>query len=93
MVPLGGNAAQSNQATIVIKDLLGLESTVPGAFIGIILAFLVGIIIMGGIKRIASVTEKIVPFMAVLYILACIYIILININLIDDALNNYYTGF
>ena len=83
----GGNAAQSNQATIVIKDLLGLESTSAGAFIGIILAFLVGIIIIGGIKRIASVTEKIVPFMAVLYILACIYIILININLIDDALS------
>ena len=82
----GGNAAQSNQATIVIKDLLGLESTSAGAFIGIILAFLVGIIIIGGIKRIASVTEKIVPFMAVLYILACIYIIAINTNLIDDAL-------
>ena len=83
----GGNAAQSNQATIVIKDLLGLESTSAGAFIGIILAFLVGIIIIGGIKRIASVTEKIVPFMALLYILACIYIIVININLIDDALS------
>ena len=35
----GGNAAQSNQATIVIKDLLGLDSTSAGAFIGIILAF------------------------------------------------------
>ena len=74
----GGNAAQSNQATIVIKDLMGLQSNSAGAFIGIVLAFLVGIIIIGGIKRIASVTEKIVPFMAVLYLLACIYIILIN---------------
>ena len=83
----GGNAAQSNQATIVIKDLLGLESTSAGAFIGIILAFLVGIIIIGGIKRIASVTEKIVPFMAVLYLLACVYIIVINFSLVDDALS------
>ena len=81
----GGNAAQSNQATIVIKDLLGLDSTSAGAFIGIILAFLVGIIIIGGIKRIASVTEKIVPFMAVLYLMACTYIIIININLVDNA--------
>ncbi|MBL6872218.1 MAG: alanine:cation symporter family protein [Flavobacteriales bacterium] len=81
----GGNAAQSNQATIVIKDLIGLESSSAGAFIGIILALLVGIIIIGGIKRIASVTEKIVPFMAALYLLACLYIIVINFSLIDDA--------
>jgi len=81
----GGNAAQSNQATIVLKDLMGLESNAAGAFIGCVLAFFVGIIIIGGIKRIASVTEKIVPFMAVMYLLACLYIILINFNLVDDA--------
>ena len=81
----GGNAAQSNQATIVIKDLIGLESSSAGAFIGIVLALLVGVIIIGGIKRIASVTEKIVPFMAVLYLVACLYIITINFSLIDDA--------
>ena len=81
----GGNAAQSNQATIVIKNLLGYESTFAGAMIGIVLATLVGIIIIGGIKRIASVTEKVVPFMALLYILACIYILGINFSFIDDA--------
>lgn len=82
----GGNAAQSNQATIVLKDLFGLESTAAGAIIGVVIAVLVGIIIIGGIKRIASVTEKIVPFMAVMYILACLYIILSNISLVDDAI-------
>lgn len=81
----GGNAAQSNQATIVLKDLLGLESTGAGAAIGFILAIIVGIIIIGGIKRIASVTEKVVPFMAGLYLLACLYIIFSNITLVDDA--------
>jgi len=81
----GGNAAQSNQATIVIKDLLGLESTSAGAIIGIVLAILVGVIIIGGIKRIASVTEKVVPFMAILYLFACLYIILSNFSFIDDA--------
>ena len=81
----GGNAAQSNQATIVLKDLLGLDTTFAGAIIGLILATFVGIIIIGGIKRIASVTEKIVPLMALLYILACIYILLINFDFIDDA--------
>ena len=82
----GGNAAQSNQATIVLKDLLGLEYSGAGAIIGVVLAILVGVIIIGGIKRIASVTEKVVPFMAVLYIIACLYIILSNYSLIDDAL-------
>ncbi len=82
----GGNAAQSNQATIVIKNLFGYESTFAGAMIGIVLAALVGIIIIGGIKRIASVTEKVVPFMALLYILACIYILAINFSFIDDAI-------
>lgn len=82
----GGNAAQSNQATIVLKDLLGMQSTSAGTIIGLLLAFFVGIIIIGGIKRIASVTEKIVPFMAIFYLLACFYIILINIGLLDDAI-------
>ena len=81
----GGNAAQSNQATVVVKQLLGLESTSAGAIIGVVMAILVGIIIIGGIKRIAS--EKIVPFMAVLYLFACMYILLINYSLIDDAIN------
>ncbi len=82
----GGNAAQSNQATIVLKQLLGLESTSAGAIIGLVMAILVGIIIIGGIKRIASVTEKIVPFMALLYLIACLYILLVNFSLVDDAI-------
>jgi AGCS family alanine or glycine:cation symporter len=81
----GGNAAQSNQATVVLKELLGLESTAAGAIIGVVLAILVGIIIIGGIKRIAQVTEKVVPFMAGLYVLACLYILGANFSLIDDA--------
>ena len=41
--------------------------------------------IIGGIKRIASVTEKVVPFMAIIYVIACLFIILSNFNYIDDA--------
>ena len=83
----GGNAAQSNQATIVLKDLMGLESTAAGAIIGIIIAVIVGVIIIGGIKRIANVTEKVVPFMALMYLIACLYIIVINFALVDDAIS------
>lgn len=82
----GGNAAQSNQATIVIKELFNWDSTAAGAIVGVVLAILVGIIIIGGIKRIAQVTEKVVPFMAIMYIVACLYIILSNFSLIDDAI-------
>ena len=81
----GGNAAQSNQATIVIKELAGWDSTSAGLIIGLVIATVVAIIIIGGVKRIASVTEKVVPFMAVLYLIACLYIILGNFALIDDA--------
>ena len=77
----GGNAAQSNQATIVLKDLMNLQSSAAGFWIGVVLAVLVGIIIIGGIKRIAQVTEKVVPFMAVMYVVACLYIILSNFTL------------
>ncbi|MCD2260637.1 alanine/glycine:cation symporter family protein [Psychroserpens luteolus] len=82
----GGNAAQSNQATIVIKELFNWESSAAGAIVGVVLAILVGIIIIGGIKRIAQVTEKVVPFMAVMYVAACLYIIFSNFSLIDDAI-------
>jgi len=87
----GGNAAQSNQATIVLKDLLSWQSTSAGAIIGLILAILVGIIIIGGIKRIASVTEKVVPFMAGLYLLACIYILVINAGAVPAAFGEIFS--
>ncbi len=83
----GGNAAQANQATIVLKDLFNLQSTAAGFIIGVVLAIFVGIIIIGGIKRIAQVTEKVVPFMAIFYIIACLYIIFSNFSLIDDAVS------
>ena len=51
----------------------------------------VGIIIIGGIKRIASVTEKIVPLMALLYVGACLYIIFTNFSFVDDAFAMIFT--
>ena len=81
----GGNAAQSNQAAIQIVDSLGMTGGNARTIIGIVLMVFVGIIIIGGIKRIASVTEKVVPLMALMYILACLYIIFSNITFVDDA--------
>lgn len=81
----GGNAFQSNQATVQLSSLLGLQGGSTGFIIGVILAILVGIVIIGGIKRIAKITEKVVPFMAGIYIVASLIIIFANFSYIDDA--------
>ena len=60
----GGNAAQSIQAARQLVCLFGLTGGSARTIVGIVMMVVVGIIIIGGIKRIASVTEKIVPFMA-----------------------------
>ncbi len=75
----GGNMFQANQAFSQFSSLVpGVQPY--GAYFGIILAILVGVVIIGGIKSIAKVTEKIVPFMALLYFLTALIIILINIS-------------
>ena len=81
----GGNAAQSNQAAMQIADSFGMTGGNARTIIGVIMMVVVGIIIIGGIKRIASVTEKVVPFMAGMYVIACLYIIILNFSLVDDA--------
>ena len=81
----GGNAAQSNQAAMQIASMFGMSGGSVGTLIGIALAVIVGVVIIGGIKRIASVTEKVVPFMAIIYVMACLFIIFSNFNYIDDA--------
>lgn len=88
----GGNAFQANQAAAQIKTMLGWESGAAGAVSGLIMAVLVGIVIIGGIRRIATVTEKIVPFMAIVYVGAAIVIILVNIQYIPDAIARIIAG-
>ena len=87
----GGNAAQSNQAAMQLVSSFGMEGGSARTIIGILMMIFVGIIIIGGIKRIASVTEKIVPFMALLYVGACLYIILSNFSFVDDAFAMIFT--
>jgi AGCS family alanine or glycine:cation symporter len=81
----GGNAAQSNQAAMQLVESFGMTGGSARTIIGLIMMVVVGVIIIGGIKRIASVTEKVVPLMALMYILACLYIIISNITFVDDA--------
>jgi len=81
----GGNAFQTNQAAAQIIERFGLDGPASGSIIGLVFAVLVGIVIIGGIKRIAKVTEKIVPLMAVLYVGGALFIIVSNFEYVDDA--------
>ena len=88
----GGNAFQSNQAAVQLKTLFNIEGGASGLIIGFILAVLVGIVIIGGIKRIAKITEKIVPFMAGIYVIACLIIIIANYSSIGAAFGLIFSG-
>ena len=82
----GGNAFQANQAAAQIIERMGLTAGYSGLAIGFVFAIFVGLVIIGGIKRIGSVTEKVVPFMAGLYVVAALIVIFANIKYVDDAL-------
>ncbi|MDO6760175.1 alanine/glycine:cation symporter family protein [Tamlana sp. 2_MG-2023] len=88
----GGNMFQANQAAAQFTKLFNFENENAGMYFGMVMAVLVAIVIIGGIKRIASVTEKVVPFMAGIYVLASLIILGANWTLIDDAFGLIYEG-
>ncbi|MDC0100702.1 alanine:cation symporter family protein, partial [Crocinitomicaceae bacterium] len=88
----GGNMFQANQAAAQISGKLGFESGAAGVIIGIVMAIIVGIVIIGGIKRIGSVTEKVVPFMAVIYVGAALVILGMHYSSIPEAFGLIYDG-
>ncbi len=88
----GGNMFQANQAASQFNDMLGASSTSAGVIFGIIMSVLVGIVIIGGIKRIGSITEKIVPFMVGIYFVAAIVIIAMNIGSVGSAFSQIIDG-
>lgn len=88
----GGNMFQANQAAEQIIGKLGLEGGAAGVIIGLIMAVIVGIVIIGGIKRIGSVTEKVVPFMAVIYVGAALVILGMNFSAIPEAFGLIFDG-
>ena len=88
----GGNMFQANQAAAQFIGTFGIQSSSAGFIFGVIVAFLVGIVIIGGIKRIGQVTEKVVPFMAVLYVGTALIIIFINLTSIPAAFGLIFSG-
>lgn len=87
-----GNAFQSNQAAIQIVSLFQFQNPMATFIVGIAMSFVIGLVIIGGIKRIAKITEKIVPLMAIIYIVASLIIIFFHWNKIPLAINAIWTG-
>ncbi|SKA91975.1 alanine or glycine:cation symporter, AGCS family [Thiothrix eikelboomii] len=91
----GGNMFQANQAFQQVVIVTGGASSFmadKGWLFGLILAVLTGAVIVGGIKSIARVTEKLVPFMAIWYLVACLIIILMNFDKIGWAFSQIFEG-
>lgn len=80
----GGNMLQSNQAFAQLCQVVPFF-TGKGIWVGIILAFLVGLVVIGGLKSIARVTARIVPFMAIFYVVTALIIIGINYDRIPEV--------
>ena len=88
----GGNMFQANQAAAQITERFGIEGGAAGFIFGIIMAIIVGVVIIGGIKRIGSVTEKVVPFMAAIYVGAALIIIGMNYSVVPEAFGMIFNG-
>ena len=88
----GGNMFQANQAAAQFKSLIGTDSTFAGTAFGVVVAILVAIVIIGGIKRIGKVAEKVVPFMVGIYVAAALFILFTNIGLVPTAFGQIFTG-
>lgn len=81
-----GNTVQTNSIASV------LESTysVPPVVTGVVLAVLVAAVILGGIKRIADVASRLVPLMAIIYVVAALYIIITNMDQVPAAFGEIF---
>lgn len=83
-----GNMVQSNSIADAIDNAFGISPV----FVGIAVAIFAGVIFVGGVRRIASFTEKIVPFMAFLYIIGSVIIIGGNITHVPDVFRQIIVG-
>ena len=85
----GGNMFQANQAH---QQIAGIVGQYPGWITGVLFAIVVFAVIVGGLKSIARVTEKVVPFMGIMYVTAALIIILMNADKIGWAFGQIFAG-
>ena len=87
----GGNAFQVNQSLNAIQETVPWLADAPWVY-GLIMTALAGVVIVGGIHRIASVADKIMPFMTAVYVLAALTVIFMNVDMVPAALSAIVTG-
>ncbi len=83
-----GNASQIGNISANLQNVFAI----PGWVTGILLMILTGLVVVGGIKRIAAVTEKIVPFMVVLYIIGTVAVIIMNASRVGAAFGAIFSS-
>ena len=91
----GGNMFQANQAFKIFQHVTGGDASFVAGYgwaFGVVLAILVGIVIIGGIKSIANVTDKLVPFMVGIYVIASFIVIGTHIQDIPAAFASIFDG-
>lgn len=77
---MGWSAAQANQLGEILNSPFFGDFRIPGWVTGVILAIMVTLIVVGGIKRVASFSAKLVPAMFLIYVLSSLWIIFLNVN-------------
>ena len=90
-----GNMFQSNQAASIIVNVTGGDDSLFADHVwilGVIMAIAVGLVIIGGIRSIAATTAKLVPAMAILYVIAALTVILLNIDAVPAAFAAIWNG-
>ena len=85
----GGNMFQANQAHAQVSGVLG---DYPGWITGVVLAVITFAVIVGGLKSIARVTEKVVPFMGIFYVVVSLLILIMNYDMIGWAFGQIFVG-
>ncbi|MDU0300450.1 alanine/glycine:cation symporter family protein [Streptomyces sp. PAL114] len=93
----GGNLFQTNQSYAQISSTFGgedgfLASSAGAVLFGLVVAALVGLVLLGGIRSIASVTSRLVPAMAIMYVVACLIVILTNVTAVPSAIGDIFQG-
>lgn len=93
----GGNLFQTNQSYAQVTSTFGGEdgfmaSSGGAVLFGLVVAVLVGLVLLGGIRSIASVTSRLVPAMAIMYVIACLTVILVNVTEVPGAIASVIDG-
>ena len=88
-----GASTQSNSLADALYTTSLIDGTaIPSWVVGIVVVALVAIVILGGINRISSVTEKLVPVMAIFYVVCCLIIIGMNVEFLGEAVRQILVG-